>query len=809
MSFLNKICLGLAVLLTQSALFVSQAATNTADALVTLAAESFVESNYPAALRAYGLALSEPSLSPAQAAMIRLGRAEVMLAQRDYNHAKAEYATVVALANAPRHLRFEAEQRTLEIERIQSDRRRSSAAPRAALPPLPKPAVTLFVASNGSDLNAGTRQRPFATLERARDEIRRRQEQGTALRGGFEVVVRGGIYKIWQPFTLGVDDSGKASAPIIYRAAKGERPVFSGGVTLHNFEVVSDPTILERLPAGSRNKVRQIDLRGSGITNVWPLVLGGFASGRGFKSHPLMQLYFNGEPLPLARGPNSGFVQIADVSEPEKERMNGFVGSKTGKFIYEGDLPTRWKGEPELLLYGYWFFGWADSYERVSKIDPAKKEITLSPPYHNYGYRKGQIFYAVNALAELDLPGEWCLDSQKSRIYFLPSSDPSKAVVEIATADFPLVHFAEVSHVRLEGLTWELGCADGLLVRGGANCLLAGCTIRCLGGNGIDIAGGNDHGVRSCDIHSLGRGGVCISGGSRKTLSPGRHFVENCRIYDLSRVDHTYTPGVLCSGVGQRIAHNWIHDVPSSALRVGGNDNVIEYNEINRVVLESDDQGGVDMWGDPTLLGNTYRFNYFHHIGKWREPEQAPECGQAGIRLDDAISGVVIYRNVFFRCGAGRLGFGAIQIHGGKDNIVDANLFANCHWAVSFSPWPEPRWREFIQPFVNSMEIDRMLYARRYPEMDRLDRDINANWLWRNEVLDCDQFLHRNRGGARLFANLLKPGRSEFKNPAAGDFTRQGPRGKTDFFQDVGLYADSFRKDVPREAINKMRAEAK
>ena len=51
------------------------------------------------------------------------------------------------------------------------------------------------------------------------------------------------------------------------------------------------------------------------------------------------------------------------------------------------------------------------------------------------------------------------------------------------------------------------------------------------------------------------------------------------------------------------------------------------------------------------------------------------------------ISGVAIYGNVFERCGA--VQFGGVQIHGGKDNLVDGNLFMDCFAGISFSRWGE------------------------------------------------------------------------------------------------------------------------
>ena len=118
----------------------------------------------------------------------------------------------------------------------------------------------------------------------------------------------------------------------------------------------------------------------------------------------------------------------------------------------------------------------------------------------------------------------------------------------------------------------------------------------------------------------------------------------------------------------------------------------MEYNEVYRVVTESDDQGGVDMYGDASYRGNVIRYNYFHHIGNWHHQNEELPIGEAGVRLDDAISGVLVHGNVFYRCGAGRAGFGGEQIHGGKDNIVSNNIFAGSRTAISFSPYGEKRW---------------------------------------------------------------------------------------------------------------------
>jgi len=666
---------------------------------------------------------------------------------------------------------------------------RVNATTRMSSPAWPSPGLTLHVAPRGSDAGNGSEKTPFASLELARDEIRARRKNGSLPGGAVTVLVHGGTYQVSRTFSLSDSDSGTEAQPVLFRAAPGEKPVFSGGARLASWRKVSDADGYAQLPGAYRSNIWIMDLRAQGITNLLPLKLGGFASGNGFRTHPAHELFFNGQAMSLARGPNEGFLHISQVAVKDGTKGYDREGSKTGKFHCDSDRLRRWANEPDLLLYGYWFWDWADSYERVASVDPEQRLITLAQPWHTYGFSVGAPFYAVNALSELDTPGEWYLDRNRERVLLYPPSDPQKAMIEISRFDAPMVHLENVSWASFTGLTWELGSADAIRVRGGAHCLLAGCVVRHFAGNGIEINGGQHHGLRSCDIYSMGRGGTLISGGSRKTLDPGGHFVENCDIHDLSRIDHTYTPAVILNGVGNRITHSRLHDIRSSAMRVEGNDHLIEYNEIYNAVTESDDQGGVDMFGNPTYRGNVYRYNYWHHIGNWRSAGDQPKCGQAGIRLDDAICGTRIYGNVFERCSAGKLGFGGVQIHGGKDNVVENNLFMECSAMVSCSPWDEKRWRSYVEKALDSSEIDRALYAQRYPEIADLAEHANRNHIRRNLGWHCGELLRRAPKNIDATENATLDDKEFTWDPKRFQMHRQGfdpiP------FEEIGLYRDA------------------
>ena len=625
------------------------------------------------------------------------------------------------------------------------------------------PGLTLHVAPDGSAEGNGSRIRPYGSLEQARDRIRELRRGRGFPPGGLTVLVHGGRYAVTNTFTLGAEDTGFAGGPITWQAARGEPPVFSGGVRLRTFTPLADAALRDRLPESVRPHAVQCDLAAQGLTNLPPLELGGFGSGRGFRTHPAPELFFNGRALPRAGWPDAGFTHVAGVPTNGPATLeHGMRSSRAGRLtIAMPDRLARWAAESDLWLYGYWFWDWADSYEKVARVDAAAGEVILAPPLHTYGYRAGQPFRAVNALCELDQPGEWYLDAGRRLLVLYPPSDPHRAVIELSLFRGPLVKLEQLADVTLRGFVWELGAGDGLHVTDARQVTLDGCTVRRCGGDGVVVAGGASNTLRGCRVYSLGRGALKVDGGDRRTLTPGGHRVEDCVLHDLSRLDRTYTPGAWLGGVGHVFAHNEVYEVPSSALRVGGNDHLIAGNHIHHVVKESDDQGAVDMWGDPTFRGNRFLDNYFHDVGSAWNSGTEVKLGQAGIRLDDAISGVRIAGNRFERCGGGGAGFGAVQIHGGKDNLVESNLFIRCASAVSFSAWGAARWTNFVAGRLAQSDVDATLYPARYPALVNLLADANRNEV-RDNVVYGDALFRRPppalvQSGNQLITNSPPP----------------------------------------------------
>ena len=522
------------------------------------------------------------------------------------------------------------------------------------------------VAPNGSDANPGTEAQPFATLERARDAVRERKALGPLPDGGVTVDVRGGAYQLGQPFELAEADSGTSNAPVVYRARPGEEVRLVGGRIVTGWTRVSDPAVLARLDEAARTNVWQADLKALGVSD-----LGRMQSDDSWtSSSPGLEFFFNDQPMTLARWPNEGSVKIGELKVQDGHVIHGQKGSKVGTFTYEGDRPKRWACEKDVMLHGYWFWDWADQRYRVASIDTEQRVITLpAKPQHAFGFRKGQWYYAFNLLCELDRPGEWFLDRESGVLYFWPPvADPAagKAIVSVLPG---LVKTEKACFVTLRGFTLE-GCrGTAVTVSGGSDCQVLGCVIRNVGGNAVS-ASGLRHRVAGCDIYQTAKGGIGLTGGDRKTLTPGGLVAENNHIHHYSRWKPVYCAGIRLDGVGNRAAHNLIHDAPHMAIGFSGNGHVIEFNELHHVVTHSNDAGAMYCGRDWAARGHEIRYNYLHDISGYEDK------GCVGIYLDDQFSSAHIFGNVFYKVTR------AAFIGGGDDTVIENNIFVACNPAV-------------------------------------------------------------------------------------------------------------------------------
>ena len=573
-----------------------------------------------------------------------------------------------------------------------------------------------YVATEGNDAwsgqiaapNAGRTDGPFATLERVRERIRQLKAHGPLPSGGVTVEILGGVYELKQPLQLTAQDSGTADAPIVYRARDGRAVRLLGGRVVTGWKTVSEKAVLQRLDPAARGQVVQADLQALGITDF-----GQMGGGFGQQGGPGLELFFDDQPMTLARWPNDGFLKITEVRGKTPVNVRGTKGCKEGIFVYEGDRPKRWSSEKDAWVLGYWFWDWAEQRHKIESIDAEQRIITVAEPYHGYGYRKGQWFYGFNILAELDTPGEWYLDRQTGILYFWPPASiaSGRAVVSVLPT---LLTMKDTSHVTFDGFTFEAARGTAVTISGGEQTRIVNCTLRNLGSWAVKVSGGTAHSVAGCDIYATGDGGISLAGGDRNTLTPARHNAENNHIHHWSRWNRMYRPAIMISGVGQHAAHNLIEHSPHTAIGFGGNDHIIEFNEIHHVCTESNDAGAIYAGRNWTMRGTVIRFNYLHHINGFEGR------GCVGVYLDDMYCGTTISGNVFYEVTR------AAFIGGGRDNVIENNIFVDCRPAIHVDAralgWASATAERWIQEAkdkgtLSGTRFDEPPYSTRYPKL--------------------------------------------------------------------------------------------
>jgi hypothetical protein len=661
-------------------------------------------------------------------------------------------------------------------------------------------ALDLYVSSSGSDgwsgtlpsPNASKTDGPLASLERGRDAVRKWRAAGGSAQEPVTVTVRGGAYILDKPLQLLTIDSGTAEAPVVYRSFPGEEVRLIGGRIVPAFKPVTDPAILGRLDPSVRSNVVQADLRALGISDF------GNAGGGG------LDLFFGEKPMLLARWPNHGFTKIVDVLGKTPVDVRGTKGCVEGIFAFEGDRPKRWVDEKDPWVHGYWFWDWSDQRQKIKAIELGQGTIELAPPYHGYGYRKGQWYYAYNLLSEIDQPGEWYLDRESGVLYFWPPAPlaSGQAIVSVLPT---LITMDKASYVTFRGFIFEAVRGTALTISAGASDRILGCIIRNVGGSAMDIAGGVDHAVVGCDIYQCGAGGISMSGGDRQTLASGGHYADNNHIHHYGLWRPMYSAGVSLSGVGLRATHNLIDNAPHQAIAFGGNDHRIEFNEIHSVCFESNDAGAIYAGRDWTMRGTIIRYNYLHDITGFEGR------GCVGVYLDDMFCGTEITANLFYRVTR------AAFIGGGRDCRIENNIFVDCQPAVHVDAralgWAHDQSDLWIKEghergTLSGIRYQQPPYHARYPGLgDILSEQPAApvgNVIARNICVGgrWDEMESKARPLLKTESNLLSAD-PRFVNAAGLDFRLRSdsPAFQIGFQEfpiaSIGLYSDANRASWP------------
>jgi hypothetical protein len=149
--------------------------------------------------------------------------------------------------------------------------------------------ISLYVSPNGNDHESGrSRGKAFATIARARDEIRALKKSGRLI-SPVTVFLGGGLHLLNAPIVFNGEDSGTASAPITFTARGNDRPIISGGLLIKGWK--------------------------RGTNGIWTTTIEDVKAGRWHFN----QLYINGQLRRRARTPNEGFFSREGLSGGDRQ----------------------------------------------------------------------------------------------------------------------------------------------------------------------------------------------------------------------------------------------------------------------------------------------------------------------------------------------------------------------------------------------------------------------------------------------------------------------------------------------------------
>jgi hypothetical protein len=140
--------------------------------------------------------------------------------------------------------------------------------------------------------------------------------------------------------------------------------------------------------------------------------------------------------------------------------------------------------------------------------------------------------------------------------------------------------------------------------------------------------------------------------------------------------------------------------------------------------------------------------------------------------------------------------FGGVQIHGGKENLVDGNLFVDCPAGISFTRWGPKRWLQAIQRFLSQASQDP--YASRYPALAGLKTEADVNFISRNLFVRCPSLFLRDAGTEQTALNAATSQSFDLQETPQDGVGRSDPRLRSLLFEpiplaEMGPYAHPWR----------------
>jgi hypothetical protein len=555
-------------------------------------------------------------------------------------------------------------------------------------------AAEFHVSPAGDDGAAGTRQRPFASIERAQQAVRRLVAEG--LQSDVTVFVHDGTYLVDRPLQFGQADGGNDRFRVVYRAADEQRPVISGGQRIEGWKIT---------PEG-----------------IWETTIPDVKSGK----WRFRQLHVGDRRAVRARHPNEGFFRAEKVGA---DRRTNFQYA-AGDLRKVSDLD-----QVELVF----LHDWSISRVPVQSIDEATRTLTVRGQIGGPAswalmdhFEKQPRYYLENSREFLDAAGEWHLDETSGVLRYMPlaGETPDRVTVIAPRADQLLVVRGDVENKRVVknlhfiGLAfqhsgwsppggiywgrqactyWTAGMAEGVghLEADPAavqfdlaeHCTFQDGAVQHVGASGLWFA----RSCRNCQavgtlVTDVGGNGIMVGEGQTRQVgqepwwriaaeqAAARNQVTDCLVQHCGQ-ELFGAVGIWVGLAGPTtIANNEVRQVPYTGVSVGwmwwnpanrpepemtpNEETQVLDNHLHHVMQMLSDGGGIYALGSQP--GSALRGNLIHDV-----PANVGRAESNGMFLDQGTGQFVVEQNVIYNIDRSPLRFHKGWVNTVRNNVLE------------------------------------------------------------------------------------------------------------------------------------------
>jgi len=512
-----------------------------------------------------------------------------------------------------------------------------------------------YVSPTGSDLNDGTVNKPFASLQKAFDAVRKNIAAG--LDKDITVLLRQGCYEIDRPLVFAPQDGGNAEYKVTYAAYPGEKPVISGG--------------------------RKITGWKQGTGNMWTVKLNDVKDGKWW----FRQLYAGGQRLARGRYPETGFIKI-------KKRSNNFKELQFDQSLPKADFAGQ---DTEIVVIENW------SIAREIIVSNTEDSVKTATQIGLVGHgsclpKPGQSVFLEHALEFVKEPGQWYLSRKTGVLHYKAAKNENpnnkqfiaplaQQLIKIEGTKENPVRNLHLTGIEFTHAGWQIpeigyagiqACYNGTTTEEAitycsnpaiellyaVDCSVSDSRLLRIGASAIGLgAGCRRDTVSGCEIADIGANGPMVGYMPIKNPLwtdwddpediPFNNEISNCYIHHCG-VDLFGAVGIFdAMATGTRIAHNELSNLPYGGISIGyvwntkltsQRNTIVEYNHVHDIMERLYDSGAVYTLGYQP--GSVIRGNLLH--GVTRSNYAFGQAANNGIFFDEGSKGILIEDNIIY-----------------------------------------------------------------------------------------------------------------------------------------------------------------